>query len=203
MPTKFFNTVRPKLFDRKMWYHPPPPPLFIHKIFRNQKFSQKKQDYLTKFSSTVKQKFWLKIVIPPPLLIHKIIFPTRNFLKHRMLPWRSFFGPVRWKKFDKTVKFPPAFARNFSIPEFSRNTEVFSYEFYRHCEQKIFQQFNDIPFLCIKFFDNRNFPIHRSIPQQNFSGLWDKKLERKVVIPPSFAWNIEISGGIDVCRKLS
>ncbi len=28
-------------------------------------------------------------------LIHKIFFPTRNFLKHRMVPWRGFFGPVR------------------------------------------------------------------------------------------------------------
>ena len=30
-----------------------------------------------------------------PLFIHKNFFPTRNFLKHRMIPWRSFFGPVR------------------------------------------------------------------------------------------------------------
>ena len=102
------------------------PPLFIHKIFRNQKFSQKKQDYLTKFSGTVKHKNFDWKSWYPPLLIHKIIFPTRNFLKHRMLPWRSFFGPVRWKKFDKTVKLPPSFAWKFSIPEFFRNTEVFS-----------------------------------------------------------------------------
>ena len=33
--------------------------------------------------------------LPPPLLILWIFFPTRNFLKHRMVPWRSFFGPVR------------------------------------------------------------------------------------------------------------
>ena len=30
-----------------------------------------------------------------PPLIHKIFFPPRNFLNHRMVPWRSFFGPVR------------------------------------------------------------------------------------------------------------
>ena len=25
-PTKFFGTVRPKIFDRKSWYSSPPPP---------------------------------------------------------------------------------------------------------------------------------------------------------------------------------
>ena len=77
---------------------------------------------------------------PPPPLIHKIFFLTRNFLKYRMVPWRSF--SVLWdkKNFDKTVKLPPSFAWNFSIPEFFRKTEGFSYEFYWHCERKIFQR---------------------------------------------------------------
>ena len=30
-------------------------------------------------------------------LIHKNFFPTRFFLKHRMIPWRSFPGPVRFR----------------------------------------------------------------------------------------------------------
>ena len=85
------------------------------------------------------------------------------------------------KIFDETVELPPSFAWKFSIPEFFRNTEGFSYEFYRHCGKDFSTEFSDIPFLCIKFFAIRNFLIHRSVPQRNFSVLWDKNFERKVV----------------------
>ena len=99
------------------------------KVFSNEIF----------WYSLTKKLFDGKLWYPPPL-IHKIFFPTRNFLKHRIVPWRSFFGPVRLKKVDKTVKLPPSFAWKFSLPEFFRNTAGFSYEFYGHWEIKIFQR---------------------------------------------------------------
>ena len=49
----------------------------------------------TEYFGTVRQKLFdgKSWYLPP--LIHKTFFPTRTFVKHRMVPWRSFFGPVR------------------------------------------------------------------------------------------------------------
>ena len=89
---------------------------FLHKAFRSGTVRQKKTkprcpppSYAWKLS--IKEVFWNTKVFSneifrysetktstkwyPPPLIHKLFFPTRNFLKHRMVPWRSFFGPVR------------------------------------------------------------------------------------------------------------
>ena len=122
-----------------------------------------------------------------PPLIHKF-FPYQKFSETQNGSLAKFFRSCEIKKiFNKNVKLPPSFAWKFSIPEFFRNTEVFSYELYRHWDKNFSTEFIDIPFLCIKFFDTRNFPIHRSVPQRNFSVLWDKKIWTKSRDTPSFA----------------
>ena len=64
-PTKFFGTVRQKIFDRKSWNSPPPP--LIHKLFSCRKFSetQHRRIHLPNFSalwdkkiSTQNRKSW-------------------------------------------------------------------------------------------------------------------------------------------------
>ena len=52
MPTKFFGTVRPKIFGGKTWY----PPFYPQRTFRNQKFSQKQWDSVTKLFGSVRHK---------------------------------------------------------------------------------------------------------------------------------------------------
>ena len=77
----------------------------------------------------------------PPLLSIKIFSLPEIFWNTEWFPGEVF--SVLWDKkiFDKTMKgWSPSFAWKFSIPKFFRNTEVFSYEFYRHCETKIFQR---------------------------------------------------------------
>ena len=136
---------------------------FLYKAFRfgpvRQKNSMKPwcpSSYAWKFS--IKEFFWntkvfsngifwysetktfrWKIVIPPSLLSIKF-FPYQKFLETQNGSLAKFFRSCQKKNFDKTVKFPPSFARKFSIPEFFRHTEVFSYEFYRHCETKILNE---------------------------------------------------------------
>ena len=166
--TKFFGTVRPKVFDGETWYpslwcikffdtrsfpihrsapqrnfsvlwdkkvamEKRDPPFSSIKPFETRTFIKKSRiswqnfaalwdikistenrgtlSYTWKFSikkvsgtpkwspteyfGTVRQKLFdgKSWYLPP--LIHKTFFPTRTFVKHRMVPWRSFFGPVR------------------------------------------------------------------------------------------------------------
>ena len=115
-------------------------PLLCMKIFDKRYFLKHQSVLQWNISVQWDKNFDGKSWCPPPPLIHKIFFSTRNFLKHRMVPWRSFFCPVRWKKFRQNREASPSFAWNFPIPEFCRNTGGFSYELYRHCETKIFQR---------------------------------------------------------------
>ena len=48
-----------------------------------------------------------------PHLIHKIFVPIRNFLKHRMVFWRCFFGPVRLKNFRQNREASPLLCLKF------------------------------------------------------------------------------------------
>ena len=64
----------------------------------------------------------------------------------------------------------------------------------QHCEtKKISTQKSDIPFLRKKFVDSRLCLKHWIVTPRNFSALWDfKKVQRKVVISISYAWNLSI-----------
>ena len=49
--------------------------------------------------------------------------------------------------------------------------------------------------LCITFFDTKNFQKHQSVPQRNFSVLWDEKFLIFFVIPP--IWLLKLSRPTD------
>ena len=84
--TKCFDTVRQNKFDGTSWY----PPTLIPNIFRYQNFSETQKGSSSKYFDTVRQNnFDGKSWYPPPLLSPKF-FDTRNFLKHRRVPLRSF-----------------------------------------------------------------------------------------------------------------
>ena len=192
------------LWDKKFWLKMVICPLLSIKIYLIPKsFFWKTEGFLYKAfrSGRVRQKISTENrdtphpppppPPPPPPLASISFFRTRKILKHRMVPWRSFFRSCEIKNiFDKTVKL--SFAWKFSIPEFFRNTEMFSYEFYWHCETKIFQRSSVVsPFLCKKLCDTRNFLKHRSVPQRIFSVLCDKKLStEKRNTPPLWCFKI-------------
>ena len=134
-PTNFFGTVRQKILteNRDM------PPLIHKNLFDTKKFLlENRRIPLQSFSfrSCETKNFDGKSWYPP--LVSIFFFRTRKILKNRMVSWRFFRSCEMKKIFDKTVKL--SFAWKFLIPEFFRNTEMFSYEFYRHCETKIFQR---------------------------------------------------------------
>ena len=129
------------LWDKKFRQNQDAPPLSyawkfsIKEVFCNTKvFSNEIFRYSETKTSTENRDN------PPPLLSIKYFFLPEIFWNTEWFPGEVF--SVLWdrKIFDKTVKLPPSFAWKFSIPELFRNTEGFSYEFYRHCETKIFQR---------------------------------------------------------------
>ena len=135
-PTNFFGTVRQKILteNRDM------PPLIHKHLFDTKKFLlENRRIPLQSFSfrSCETKNFDGKSWYPPPR-IHNFFPYQKNSEKPNGF-LAKFFRSCEMKNiFDKTVKL--SFAWKFSIPEFFRNTEMFSYEFYRHCETKIFQR---------------------------------------------------------------
>ena len=102
-PPQFFGTVRQKSFDGKSLY---PPPL-IHIFFWFQKFSEKQNGPLTKFFVSVlrDRKFSTEKRVTPPSY-PELFLLTRNFLKHRKIPFRSF--SALWdKKFRLKILISP------------------------------------------------------------------------------------------------
>ena len=163
--TKFFATVRPKIFDRKTGYR-----LLCTKNFDTPKFLKHWSDALEIFRHCEIKTFRRKNVITPLSSIK--LFETKNFLKNsRVTFWKfwhyeihkiwlkivlcprlytSFFQcqAFFWKTeglLYKDFRFGPVRQKsrqspeNISIPEFIRNAEVFPYEFHCHC-QKMFVQ---------------------------------------------------------------
>ena len=123
-----------------------------------------------------------KTVMPSPLLCMKI-FDKRILLKHQsVLQWNI---SVQWdKNFSiENVDTPPPSYPNFFDTRNYRNTKGFPpTEIFGTVRQKNFggKSWYPLPPLwCIKFFTTRNFLIHRSVPQRNFSVLWGKKFWTK------------------------
>ena len=131
-----FRSCETKNFDKTKM----PPPLLCMKIFDKRSFLKHQSVLQWNISVQWDRNFDGKSWYHPALLSIKYLSLPELFWNTEWFPGEVFFGPVREKIFDKTVKLPPSFAWKFSIPEFFRNTEGFSYEFYRHCETKIFQR---------------------------------------------------------------
>ena len=129
------------LWDKKFWLKIVICPLLSIKIYSIPKsFFWKTEGFLYKAFrfGRVRQKISTENRDTPPPRIHNFFPYQKNSEKPNGF-LAKFFRSCEMKNiFDKTVKL--SFAWKFSIPEFFRNTEMFSYEFYRHCETKIFQR---------------------------------------------------------------
>ena len=179
MPTKFFGTVTQKIFDGRLWY-----PLLCIKFFDTPNFLKHWRDAHEIFRHCETKKLRRKIVIlpPPP---YPNFFDARNYCNSKGFPYGNFRHcerkNFRWKIL---ILPPPPLIQTFSIPEINETlkdspppTEIFG-----TVRQKIFDGkfwYPLPPLWCIKFFATRNFLIHRSVPQRNFSVLWDKKFWTK------------------------
>ena len=103
--TKFFGTVRQKVFDGKSWYSPPP---LIHKLFRYRKFSETQHRRLPvrNFSALWDKKISTEnLDTTPPSLIQTFSAPEINATVKDSPT--EIFGTVRQKIFDGKFWYSP------------------------------------------------------------------------------------------------
>ena len=134
-PTNFFGTVRQKILteNRDM------PPLIHKHLFDTKKFLlENRRIPLQSFSfrSCETKNFDGKSWYPPPL-VSIIFFRTRKILKNRMVSWRSFFGPVRWKIFS-TKPWSFRLLENFRYQNSFETQKCFPTNFIGTVRQKFF-----------------------------------------------------------------
>ena len=119
-------------------------------------------------------------MLPLPLFLSIEFFDTTNFMKHRMVPLRSFFGSVRRHLFYRETWYSPLRHKIFGYLKLSETQKGSLTKFFE-TEKKNSWQENVIrlptpSFLLPKTFsDTRIFLKHRRVPR-NFSVLWDYKL---------------------------
>ena len=174
--TKLFVSV---LWDKNFRQNRDAPPLVCMKIFELKNFLKQK-----KFLQWNILAMWDKIFSRAnrgnsPL-------PSIDFSSLPKSLWNTEWFPVEdfsvlWDR--KTSKKPWIF----TSPLLETFWHQKSFE-KQKCSATIFigtvgQKFSieicDIPFLCLQFFDTRNFLKHRRVPRQNFSALWDESFSSK------------------------
>ena len=103
--TKFFGTVRQKIFYRKTWYS-----LLTQKTCRHPKFYETQKGSSTKWFGTVRQNnFDGKSWWPPPLL--SVTFFRYQKSEIQKGSSMNFFGTARRKKFDRKTSHIPVKTR--------------------------------------------------------------------------------------------
>ena len=194
MEKNFWNT---ELFSNEIiWYSETktfrrkiviPPPLLSIKFFPYQNFSETQNGSLAKFfrSCEIKKFSTKPWNFPPPLLEN---FRYQSCFETRKWSPTIFIGTLREKFFNGVQWCSPLMHKIWQYTRFSETPKCSPTKFFGTVWQKFSTEKRDNPPLwCIKFFDTRNFLIHRSVPQRNFSALWDKKFWAKSRDNPSFA----------------
>ena len=166
MLTKFFCTVRQKIFDGKLWY-----PLLCIKFFDTPTFLRHWRESHEIFRHCETKNFRRKIVIPP--IMHKIF---------------------RYPKFSETLKGCPrnfSSIKLFETKIFSK-TVGFPYESVR---QKFRLKIVICPLLSIILFRYQKISGKQkgSFTKLFVSVRWDKKFRQNRDAPrPSYAWKFSI-----------
>ena len=130
---------------------------------------------------------------PSPLIhkffLHKI--PTRNVLKHRMVPWRSFFGPVRKKIATKPWSFPPPSLENFRYQNSFETQKCSPKNFIGTVRKKNFNGVYWYPLLMHKILRSTKLSESpKCSPTKFFGTVWQKVFDGETWYPP--LWCIKV-----------
>ena len=152
------------------------------KIFDKRVFLKHQNVLQWKISVQYDKNFDGKSRYPlPPPVIHQIFFPTSNFLKHRMVPWRSFFGPVRETKFRQNREASPLLClKLFDTRNLSKHRSLSALR-----DEKISTENHDFPPSYPKFFRYRKFcETKKGSPSKFFGTVRQQSFYRKSLYSP-------------------
>ena len=113
----------------------------------------------------------------------KIFFDTSHLKLFETLDGSSRSFSLLWDK--KKIEGKPWYAWNFPRSQVFWNLEVVPRNFSRTVRQKFSTEECDYPFSCIENFDTRSFLEGWRHYPRNFSVLWGKKSQWRIVIPPT------------------
>ena len=167
MPTKFLSSVRPKMFDGKLWY-----PLLSINFFDTPFFLKPGTD-AHEFFRHCETKNFPTGKRDTPVFIHK------NFLKPKIFSEilgfsNESFRHRETKKLRRKNLISLLCMKIFDTPNILKHWRD-DPEIFRHCETRIFRQKNVIPPSMHKSFRLPHFSETLKECPRNFSALWDKK----------------------------
>ena len=171
MPTKFLSSVRPKMFDGKLWY-----PLLSINFFDTPFFLKPGTD-AHEFFRHCETKNFPTGKRDTPVFIHK------NFLKPKIFSEilgfsNESFRHRETKKNRRKIVIPVLGIKFFNTPKFLTHWRE-AHENFRHSETKIFRRRNVIPPSMHKSFRYPQLSETLKGCPWNFSTLWDKKFLRE------------------------
>ena len=159
-----------KIFDKRIYLK--------HKVFSNEIFRYS----VTKTSTENRDT---------PPLIHKIFFPTRNFLKHNGSLATFFRSCEIKKKFDKTVKLPPPLLETFRYQNSFETQKGSPTNFIGTVRQRFFNGVQLYPLLMHKILRCTKFSETPKCSLREIFGYCEtKSFRRRNLIPPSLMHKI-------------
>ena len=181
-PTVFFDTVRHRLFDGKLWC----PVFFYPRNFSLPEFCWKIERTMYKVFGTVRRKisngiWWY------PLPMQKM-FGYQKLSETRKGSPTMFFDTVRHQLFDGKV-WCPLFLLSFKIFDarsFLKLRRDHLQSFSGLWDKRFPTELSDFPLLCKRCFDTRIYLKHGGGPLRLFSALWDKVSSIKISDMPFF-----------------
>ena len=185
--TKFFGTLRQKIFDGNLWY-----PLICIKFFDTPNFLRHWREAHEIFRHCETKKFRRQILIPP--LSYPNFFGTRNYWNTKRFPYEVFWH-CETKNFDGKSWCSPLSYPNFLDTRNYCNSKGFPYGNFRHCETKNFRRkilMLPSPLSYPNFLDTRNYCNSKGFPCGNFRHCETKNFRRKILMPPSLIQTFSI-----------
>ena len=172
--TKFFGTLRQKIFERNSWYS-----VLLLKFFRYLTFETvwNIRWFFTKFFATVRQKSRRKTVICIK------VFEIPKILKHRSGS-RENFRYCETKDSEWRTWFSVLMHRKTRYPNISGRLKGLLTKFLRTVRPKESKENRDTPLLSTKVFDVPKILKQRGIPYRALLAVYVKKIQRRKVISP-------------------
>ena len=186
-PTNFFGTVRQKILTE----NGDMPPLIHKNLFDTKKFLlENRRIPLQSFSfrscetKNFDGKSWYPP--PPPPLASISFFRTRKILKHRMVPWRSFFSVLWDKKNFRQNREAFLCLKIFDTRILSKHRNVFLRILLALWDKNFSTELSGIPFLMQKIMRYTKFSETPKCSPTNFFGtVWQKVIDGETQYPSS------------------